>query len=53
VVHTRWTVLHEDADVKILIVVMVFFALLAVLLIPDGCYSSGPLDSGLFPVPVP
>jgi hypothetical protein len=39
-----------NADVKILIAAMVFFALLGVLLIPDGCCSSGLLDST---VPVP
>jgi hypothetical protein len=38
-------------DVKILMVAMTFFALLAILLVPDGCYSSGLLDSGLFPLP--
>jgi hypothetical protein len=39
-----------NADKKILLVAMTFFALLVVLLIPDGCYSSGLLDST---VPVP
>jgi hypothetical protein len=40
-----------NADVKILIAAMTFFALLVVLLTPDGCFSSGLLDSGIFPVP--
>jgi hypothetical protein len=40
-----------NADVKILIAALALFALLAILLIPDGGYSSGPLDSGLFSVP--
>jgi hypothetical protein len=39
-----------SADVKILIAAMVFFALLVILLTPDGYLSSGLLDSG-FPVP--
>jgi hypothetical protein len=42
-----------NADVKILIVAMTFFVLLAILVVPDGYFSSGLLDSGLFPVPVP
>jgi hypothetical protein len=46
------TLTLANADVKILIAVMVFFALLVVLLTPDGCSSSGLLDSG-FPVPAP
>lgn len=42
-----------NANVKIVIAAMTFFALLAVLLLPDGCLTSGLLDSGWFPEPVP
>jgi hypothetical protein len=47
------TLMLPNANMKILIAAMTFFALLVVLLAPDGCPSSGLLDSGLFPVPVP
>jgi hypothetical protein len=40
-----------STNMKILIAAMKFFALLVVLLTPDGCFSSGLLDSGIFPVP--
>jgi len=46
------TVTAASADVKILIAAMVFFALLVILLTPDGHLSSGLLDPG-FPVPTP
>jgi hypothetical protein len=35
-------------DVKILVAAMTFFALLVVLLLPDGC-----TDPSLIPVPIP
>jgi hypothetical protein len=47
------TLVLANANMKILIAAMTFFALLVVLLVPDGCPTSGLLDSGLFPVPVP
>jgi hypothetical protein len=46
------TLTLASADVKILIAAIVFFALLVILLTPDGYVSSGLLDSG-FPVPTP
>jgi hypothetical protein len=48
---TMRTVTLVNADVKILIAAMTFFALLAILLTPDGCFSSGFPDLGSFPVP--
>jgi hypothetical protein len=47
------TLILANDNMKILIAAMTLFALLVVLLTPDGCLSSGLLDSGLFPVPVP
>jgi hypothetical protein len=47
------TLMLANDNTKILIAAMTFFALLVVLLTPDGCLCSGLLDSGLFPVPVP
>lgn len=47
------TLMLTNDNMKILIAAMTFFALLVVLLAPDGCLSSGLLDSGLFPIPVP
>jgi hypothetical protein len=46
------TLMLANDNLKILIAAMTFFALLVVLLAPDGCVSSGLLDSGLFPAPV-
>jgi hypothetical protein len=40
-----------SADLKILIAAMTFFALLAIPLTPDGCFSSGVMDLRFFPVP--
>jgi hypothetical protein len=42
-----------NANAKIVIAAMTFFALLAVLLLADGCLTSGLLDPGWFPEPVP
>jgi hypothetical protein len=47
------TLMLANGNLRILIAAMTFFALLVVLLASDGCPSSGLLDSGLFPVPVP
>jgi hypothetical protein len=42
----------QNADVKILMAAMTFFALLVVLLVPDGCLSSELLESGWLPEPI-
>lgn len=42
-----------DADVKILVAALTFFALLLVLLAPDSFLGPGLLDSGSFPAPMP
>ena len=42
-----------NIDVRILVAAMTFFALLVVLLTPDGCLGPGPLDPGWLPAPLP